>query len=220
LAPLFAGLERTIREFYAQNAPPLLTISCEPTLCLKLLIPGLADLKSACGVEVRVLAAGGPVDFARDRIDLAIRRNDFPLPVGAIATVVGQEWMGPVHSPLCVSDVRLHSASRPGAWANWDGDALSALRQDAGLSFEHFYMALQAAEAGQGVALASVHMVARDLQAGRLVAPHGFRRDGTDYVALRPSENADPRLAIATSWIAEKMANNAAKWADRTAQRA
>jgi LysR family transcriptional regulator, glycine cleavage system transcriptional activator len=224
LAPFFAGLDRTIRDFYDQNAAPVLTLSCEPTLCLKLLIPNLADLKRACGAEVRVLAAGGAVDFARDRVDLAIRRNDFPLPVGAVSTRVGQEWMGPVRSPHGVADMRLHSATRPDAWAKWDGDAHPPARSADpardGLPFEHFYMALQAAEAGQGVALASVHMVARDLEAGRLVAPHGFRRDGTDYVALRPRDNADKRLAIATAWIAAKMAANAAKWAKRTAKRA
>lgn len=219
LAPFFAGLDRTIREFDAQTAAPVLTLSCEPTLCLKLLIPALADLKRACGAEVRVLAAGGPVDFVRDRVDLAIRRNDFPLPVGAVATRVGREWMGPVRNPHGVSDVRLHSATRPDAWATWDGDKPSADRRCDGVPFEHFYIALQAAEAGQGVALASVHMVARDLEAGRLVAPHGFRRDGTDYVALRASDNADKRLVIATAWIAEKMAANVAKWATRRAKR-
>lgn len=55
-----------------------LVLSCEPTLSMKWLIPRLSKFKKlGHDFEVVLLTAGGVVDFEKDNIDIAIRRNDF-----------------------------------------------------------------------------------------------------------------------------------------------
>jgi hypothetical protein len=57
--------------------------------------------------------------------------------------------------------------------------------------------------------MASVHMVARELARGRLVAPHGFVRDGTKYLALSSTDFAlDPRKPAIIAWLTRRMKEN------------
>lgn len=206
LEAAFADLHRTMRDFRElDDAAGPLTVSCEPTLCLRLLIPALGELKQATNLDVRVLAAGGPIDFARDHVDLAIRRSDFSLPPGVDTAMLATERVGPVMRPdLTLTDVdvlpRLYSETRPDAWQRWD-DAGGVSFTGPAVRYQHFYMAIQAAEAGQGVAMASVHMVADALASGRLAAPHGFLPDGTRYLTIWPSNAIDPRRATLTAWL-------------------
>lgn len=215
LAPLFSDLERTVADFHArlEHAGPL-TISCEPTLCLRLLIPALGALKREHGLDVRVLAAGGPIDFSRDHCDLAIRRSDFAIPPNTTVQTLAREWTGPVLSPaLDQSSIDslplLLSETRPDAWRDWMTRADIALTGPI-IRYEHFYLALQAAEAGQGVALASIHMVAKEIADGRLQAPRGFLGDGTEYIALYPLAREDERIDIFVRWIKDLMAASSA----------
>ncbi|MNH17041.1 DNA-binding transcriptional activator GcvA [compost metagenome] len=52
--------------------------------------------------------------------------------------------------------------------------------------YEHFYLSLQAASAGLGLAIASALMVRDELDSGQLQAPFGFLRDGSAYHLLSP----------------------------------
>jgi DNA-binding transcriptional LysR family regulator len=161
-------------------------------------------------------AAGGPVEFERDRIDLAVRRDDFPIGNGVFVEPLAEEAVGPVVAPAlltdnAIADMRrvpeLHSMTRPGAWKNWSSRSGYKRLRPQKLYYEHFYLALQAAQAGQGAALASVYMAASDIAAGLLVAPRRFTPDGTRYVCLSAGPiEADKRKEIFVSWLAERMA--------------
>lgn len=214
LGPLFGGLAQTMSEFHALDAGPQpLILSCEPTLCLRFLIPAMVDLEQETGIAVRVLAAGGPVDFVAQGFDLALRRQDFPLPAGVEALPLVEERMGPVIAPsladAALSDLpRLHSRTRPDAWKAWTRGH-KARFSGTDIQYQHFYLTLQAALAGQGVAMASVHMVATALEQGRLIAPHGFSPDGTQYVMLRPAGRAsDRRVEALVEWLRDRMARH------------
>ncbi|WP_219893408.1 LysR family transcriptional regulator [Aquisediminimonas profunda] len=213
LAIVFGELSRTMDTFLANasTAAPL-TVSCESTLCLRFLIPALTSLKHETDLDIRVFAAGGPIDFRPGYVDVAVRRDDFEIPPGVRATWLADEWMGPVMNPLIVNKgvqtiPRLHSESRPNAWGNWE---LTTGIKYAGtdILYEHFFLAIQAAEAGQGIALASIHMVANELEAGRLIAPNGFTRDGSNYVALRPAGTDDERVDAFLDWFQLRLGSN------------
>lgn len=214
LSIVFGDFRRTMRDYHAlDRMQGLLTVSCEPTLCLHLLIPAIGDLKRETGLDVRVLAAGGPVDFRLGQVDVAIRRNDFAFPVDVNVTPLAQEWMGPVLSPANANMrpekiVRLHSETRPRAWMDWELQS-DWQPTDRNMHFEHFYLAIQAAQAGQGAALASIHMVSADLRSGMLVAPHGFVRDGTSYCALSLAGRVDDRARLFEGWLVRLMDENA-----------
>lgn len=213
MTAVFGDLSRTMDAFHsnAAAASPL-TVSCESTLCLRFLIPVVSLLKQETDLDIRVLAAGGPIDFRPGYVDVAIRRGDFILPAGVHATWLADEWMGPVMNPLVNQPgaqemPRLHSESRPNAWSNWE---LATGQSYAGsdIQYEHFFLAIQAAEAGQGVALASIHMVKNELSAGRLIAPHGFARDGSHYLALRPHGVDDDRVDRFLAWLERRLGSH------------
>lgn len=178
----------------SQSAP--LTISCEPTFLIRWLIPRLASLQDELGPdrEIRLISAGGAPPFLRDGIDLAIRRADFPIGQEMAAAPFLDERVGPVcrrdmEQEDLLSGTLLHSATRPDAWAQWASLTGVALAPRRTLTFEHFYLSLQAAVAGTGTAMGPIALVADDLATGALTAPHGFVPDGSQYVLLALNAN-------------------------------
>lgn len=200
----------------ARQAP--LVVSCEPTIAMKWLIPRLGDFyQRHPEVPLHLFASGGPVAFQRDAVDVALRRNDFLWDAGLHAERVCDEWIAPVCAPALLRDGRLdmssqtmlHTSSRPAAWSHWRAAGMgdSDGERGASQSYEHFYLSLQAACAGLGVAIGSVFMTREDLDSGRLVAPLGFRRDGTGYFLLSPVPfDGDARRATLLHWLREQMA--------------
>lgn len=185
----------------------------------KWLIPRLGDFyQRHPEVPLHLFASGGPVAFQRDAVDVALRRNDFLWDAGLHVEKVCDEWIAPVCAPALLGQGRLdlsaqrllHTASRPAAWAHWraavkDADADGGGQGDS-QTYEHFYLSLQAACAGLGVAIGSVFMAREDLDSGRLVAPFGFRRDGSAYFLLSPLPfDGDARRTTLLRWLREQM---------------
>ncbi|MFJ6533288.1 LysR family transcriptional regulator [Microbacterium sp. NPDC091662] len=182
-----------------------LVVSCEPTLLQRWLLPRLPGLDS--NIKLRLYASGGPVDLNRDGIDLAIRRHDFPLSADAQYEPLFPEWVGPVCSPDAArrliegdSIPCLTSRTRPEAWTVWEQLHERSLLPSEELQFDHFFLSLQAACAGLGVAIGPYALVADDLSAGRLVAPYGFAADGTNYLCLT-SSNPPAQLMVLLAWL-------------------
>lgn len=203
-----------------------LVLSCEPTFLMRWLIPRLAQLQEAIGAarDVHLVSSGGPVAFVRDNIDLAIRRADFDIDDGVIAEPFFDEFVGPVCTPNLVGSVTvdgmikgviLHTKTRPDAWAHWAKESGIALSPDRERRFEHFYLSLQAAVAGTGVAIGPAALVADDIASGVLVAPHGFAADGTRYVLMASRANFDgPMFNAVLAWLRETMPTNCKSEAD------
>jgi len=219
-AEAFAAILAATRELRGRSKTAPLVLSCEPTLLMRWLIPRLPAFQAAHpDMALHLSAAGGPVPFARDGIDLAIRRNDFPFPAEVEAMPIMAERVGPVCSPavadmLCaaggqeraaeipVGITLLHTRTRPDAWPRWAELSGVKLRSPAEQRFEHFYFSLQAAAAGLGIAIGPWALVEQDIEAGLLVAPFGFLEDGTGYHLLRPSRmGADRRVKALTAWL-------------------
>lgn len=197
----------------AHNAP--LVVSCEPTIAMKWLIPRLGDFyRRHPDLQLHIFAAGGPVAFQRDGVDVALRRDDFTWEPTLHAEKVCDEWIGPVCAPALVKRRRialsaqrlLHTASRKTAWLNWRTAAKVETGRAGSQTYEHFYLSLQAACAGLGVAIGSVFMVQEEIGSGRLVAPFGFVRDGSAYYLLSPTPiESDPRRAAFLGWLRQQM---------------
>jgi len=212
-ADAFAILTDGIDRIARRAMSSALVVSCEPTLAMRWLIPRLSRFQAQHpGIQVHLFTAGGPIDFARTGVDVALRRNDFAWPAHVHAEPICDEWIGPVRAPHTDVAARrrlLHTATRPDAWQTWwrvSGTPRPRGRQPES-RYEHFYLSVQAALAGQGTAIASKLMVGDDLKDGRLVAPEGFRRDGSAYCLLSgapitPDSPADAWLA----WLREETA--------------
>ena len=190
-----------------------LVVSCEPTLAMKWLIPRLPLLQAACaGVNVVILAAGGAVDFKRQAIDVALRRNDFAWPAQVHAAKVADEYIAPVaRLPLLQtadsSAACLHTHTRADAWAVWSRLSRQPLPAAPALYFEHFYLSLQAAAAGLGTAIGSVFMVQDDIRSGVLHRSGDFVADGSAYYLLA-AEPWAPNTAAERfyHWLQHEMA--------------
>jgi DNA-binding transcriptional LysR family regulator len=224
LVTLFADLTTVIDDLSDDDMRAALIISCEPTISLKLLIPLMAQIQQATGVNLQVLSGGGAINFRRDPVDLAIRRNDFAIDDDVNLYTIGKEYVGPVVSALHhqgaqfkpakmeqkneLSFNKIHAKTRPNAWLNWQAKSAAISGSD-NVYFEHHFSALEAVQAGQGAAIMSIHMVARQLHQGQLIAPFGFLSDGSDYVclSLKPIEQ-DQRKLLVCEWLRHEFAKN------------
>ncbi|MGW6568193.1 LysR substrate-binding domain-containing protein [Streptomyces sp. NPDC054975] len=206
-------VDTAAREVSGRERGGPLALSCEPTLLMRWLIPRLPDLATEVpGLTVHLSAGGGPVAFDRDPVDVALRRDDFPVPADVTRSPLFLERIGPVCSPDVAERLTagsgvagvtiLHTSTRPRAWADWQRITRRRVDPTGEQTFEHFYLALQAAVAGVGMAIGPYALVHDDLMSGQLVAPFGLVEDGTGYHLLSPRPPArDERIAALLAWL-------------------
>lgn len=162
----------------------VLTVTMSPNFANKWLVPRLGDFAAAHpDIDLRISAARRHVDFATDDIDLGIRHGTGNWPHLHVERLC-QEWYFPVCSAALLHQGRgigapndlaghtlLHDRDRA-RWREWLA-AFGVAREtaDQGPIFSDTSLAIDAAVAGQGVALARSALAALDLAAGRLVRP-------------------------------------------------
>lgn len=160
-----------------QARPDTVTISVTPTVATKLLIPRLAELNAALpGIDLRTLATESLSDFDRDQVDLAVRLTRPPFAPDLEARLLFRQSLVAVASPHLATGLRLPLESARlrslpllhDAHNHWP-KFLGVSEKLPGLVFNQTALALDAAMAGQGVALACRAFVAADLAAGRLL---------------------------------------------------
>ena len=229
LAQMAAAAD-AVRQRVAKRA---LLLSCEPTLLMRWLIPRWGDFQAQHpDITVHLVAGGGAVDWGSG-LDLAIRRNDFDWGRSVHVVPLCAEQTGPVCQPEKLAQYfepaadgrqklrpdapRLHSKTRMHAWDDWQKIRsnrpqvkVSKAQAASNLILEHFYLSLQAASAGLGVAMGPKLLVQDDIQTGRLIAPMGFVADGSQYCLLAPhawpAGSAQQRVA---DWLKVQMATEA-----------
>jgi DNA-binding transcriptional LysR family regulator len=189
LGRFFAELATTIHGLRAADSrQDALVLSCEPSVAMRWLIPRLANFQGVHpDIALHLSVGGGPVEFRRERIDLAIRRLDFALPEAWHVQRLFAERMGPVMSPQLVPAftagdyIGLGSRTRPDAWSHWLSVHPSVHRPTEIRYYDHHFLIVEAASAGLGVALSPLVLATDDVDRGRLIAPTGFDPDGSHY---------------------------------------
>lgn len=213
LVPAFDQIDATVR-LVTDTDEGALDVSCLGTFTMRWLIPRLHRFQAAHpGIEVRLSSSNyePPVDFARDSFDVAIRGGPGPWPRDAEIVQLFPEEFGAVLAPhlarTALADFTgipiLHTRTRLWAWPEWCARSGIEIAQLAGIEYEHFYFMLEAALAGLGVCIAPWPLVADDIRAGRLVAPHGFIPSGQDYVALRRARR-HRKSSLFCEWLREE----------------
>ncbi len=188
--------------------PNTVTISVTPTVAAKLLIPRLAEFHAALPeVELRTVATEALSDFDRDQVDIAVRMTRPPFPPDQQARLLFRQELVAVASPhlakglplpLSLDQLRtlplLHDAHD-----HWPAFLQSGAKLP-GTVFNQTALALDAAMAGQGVALACRAFVAADLEAGRLVqVTDATATMAPDYFLVCKRTPA-PRKAVQAVW--------------------
>jgi LysR family glycine cleavage system transcriptional activator len=217
IGPLFDQLaQATARYGVSAKVSRTLTVDAPATFTLRWLVPRLEKFRVRHpDVEVRIETSNEPVERLKDAHDIVIRGGPDTF-YGYTMRPFLEESRLPVCSPALLrrlplrtpEDLRrhtlLHTSSLPRVWPDWLAQVgQSALTPAAVLTFDHFYLTLQAAVDGMGVAMGPTALVADDLAAGRLVAPFaGPRLPSRSYCTYIADEKAgDDLIVLFRSWL-------------------
>lgn len=190
-----------------------LVLSCEPTLSMKWLIPRLSKFKKlGHDFEVVLLTAGGVVDFEKDNIDIAIRRNDFEWGEHIYSEKIADEYIALVQAtkPSETNDV-LISTSRPNFFKSVSriAELKQSLKGYTKVELEHFYLCLEGCLAGLGATVISIYMIEKELEWNVLQKISPVVQDGSAYYLLSPSAfEEDPRKTIFLEWLKAEMSES------------
>ncbi|EHH67166.1 LysR substrate-binding domain-containing protein [Gluconobacter morbifer] len=207
------GIAAALAEIRSSSGVQPIVLSCERSLAMRWLIPRLSDFQDRHpGIDVHLSTGGGALDFARDRVTLAIRRLDFPLDPDWTVTILAQETVGPVMRPdraqrFASGDyLALGARTRPEAWKNWLASRPDMPTPRDIRLYDHHFMMLEAAANGLGVALSPYIIATDDLATGRLAAPVGFDADGTSYGLIWPGRmEMTENVRALEEWIIKHM---------------
>jgi LysR family transcriptional regulator, glycine cleavage system transcriptional activator len=209
-------IARATDELATVSTHTLLTIRGYTTLLVRWLTPLLPDFQLRHpNIEIRLVSAGDPVDFTRDKVDLGIRYGYGRWPNLERDALFMDELM-PVCSPGLLqslgirqpSDLTrctlLHLNLRPADWPDWfAAAAMEAPTPARAFHLEDLGVLYQCAIAGQGVAMGQLQYVREYLARGELVAPFDvILRRQRGYYLICPKERAGlSKIVTFRSWL-------------------
>lgn len=220
LAGGLATAFRLIQASVEQLRPGPLTLSCSASIMMYWLLPRIGRFHAKHpGVEIQFNMNYDRIDFVRDSIGVAIRNSSIEPPKDAALRDLMVEWIGPV----CSSEYResaglgstddlarvrlLATKTRMEAWPDWtraSGYAADALKISN--RYEHFYLLIQAAVCGLGVAMVPRMLVQDDLRSGKLVAPFGFVPSPRKLLLwIAPQLDGRSDVEALATWLADEM---------------
>ncbi|AUQ73109.1 LysR substrate-binding domain-containing protein [Phaeobacter piscinae] len=197
VADVFADLRSATAELKPE--PNKVLISVTPTFAAKWLIPNLPDFTAAHpNIDLRILATEKISSFQSDGIDLAVRQGSPPFGASLDVTLLFKQTLTAVAAPAIVRDAphplapdtlsklpKIHDAHD--LWPGYLAHLHVQDQSPRSLRLSQTSLAVDAAIAGQGVALVSRFMVADDLEAGRLTeVGEVWEAGGNDFYVLMP----------------------------------
>jgi LysR family glycine cleavage system transcriptional activator len=217
IGPLFEQLSQaTARYGFPETLSRSLVVNAPATFTLRWLVPRLAQFRAEHpDVDVKVETSNDPVESLEETCDVIIRGGPDTFYGYSMRPFLSEERL-PVCSPALLQrlplrtpdDLRqhtlLHTSSLPRLWPDWLARAeIPALKSAATLTFDHFYLTLQAAIDGIGIAMGPIALVSGDLAAGRLVAPFaGPRLPSRSYCTYVPDgKSEDDLVLLFRSWL-------------------
>jgi LysR family glycine cleavage system transcriptional activator len=222
LDQLALGTERLLQREKAGT----LTVSMSPNFVAKWLVHRLGKFVAQHPtIDLRVNAAMRHIDFAVDDVDLAVRHGTGNWPDLHVTPLCAEEIF-PVCSPALLTglaeleDLRhqtlLDDATRLD-WPMWfEAAGLTGLAPSRSLTLDQTSMVIDAAVAGQGVALARSALAAADLLAGRLVRPFPISLPAPfAYYIVSPKATASrPKIVAFRDWLLQEAAQDTRRLAE------
>lgn len=200
-----------------------LTVSVTPVFAAKWLVPRLSDFQRTYpDIDLRLQTSNDVADLRAQTVDLAIRygRGTYP---GLTVRQLMSDVFVPVCSPHLLDRERplqeprdlvhypllhfewIHYGTAAPSWKNWFTQAgINMIDPNRGAKFNEESLAIQAAVAGQGVALCSSIHVADDLASGFLVRPLADVLEGFNYSAVYLENHPKEHLILQfLAWLVE-----------------
>ncbi|WP_299476386.1 LysR substrate-binding domain-containing protein [uncultured Paracoccus sp.] len=210
------GFDRIAAGLPRSDEDEELVISVPATFAMKWLIPRLAGFTEQhpdIRVHIAETSSSDSLFGGEDGALAAIRLCEGPPPAGVTATAFLDHAYGPVIAPaLFEADgrtpermlrrARLSSETFPHGWDQWAAETGVTLSEPSQTrSFEHNTYLLEAVAGGLGIAVTAWAFAQADIDAGRLVAPWGFRQLPARFNFLRPSRAGHPGAVRVASWL-------------------
>lgn len=200
-------------------------LGCASSLLARWVIPRLDRLeRDLPALRLHLSPEEDPLVPQHAEPDAALALATPPWPAGWHVHELAPERIGPVVSPRYAGLARLqergesalgdeallHTSSRPQAWPTWaQASGLPASSLHYGQGFTRLFYLLEAAVAGLGVAIAPAQLVQDDLDAGRLLAPWGFRQTDASWILATPRRRSDSRIDALATWLRKELGHNA-----------
>ncbi|MGV6849220.1 MAG: LysR substrate-binding domain-containing protein [Marinibacterium sp.] len=210
-APLrraFRLIEEAVDDLSGQRQ---ITLSVTPSFASKWLVPRLSDFTTRHpDVSVQVDARERLADFQADGVDIAVRQARAPFGDGLVAEPLFDAEFVVVGSPELSAKVtraqdlvqHVLLSDSHGLWPLFLERA-GVQRRPRMMNFSQTSLAIDAAVAGQGFALANAPLVAAELSAGRLVQPLAqVLLDDLGFYIVTPRRPRHPDLvSIMRDWL-------------------
>lgn len=217
------GIQQSLDQIAASRRPPRLTLATDFAFASYWLMPRLAELRNEMPeLDLRIMTSQQAIDPDDEAVDIAIAFGEGVWP-GCHAHKLLPERVLPVCSPQLLHGLHaqagpvpwhalplLHLERAPRLqWMDWKDwfslQHLPAPPAGQALSFNNYPLLIQAALAGQGVALGWLPLVEDFLASGQLLAlPAPPLLTGRGYyLLLRESARLTPVLNRFRNWIVD-----------------
>jgi LysR family transcriptional regulator, glycine cleavage system transcriptional activator len=217
----FDAFETVLQQLAPDNQRKRVTITATNAFTAKWLMPRLARFHTLHpDIDLQIHASDHAIGLADQRFDIALRYGRGPYPGFHAEPIFTDEYAPLVNPILKVKDVSalesvplIHfewtreSPDNP-TWQKWLTHAgLHGTTVSGQLRYSDEGHAIQAAVAGQGIALLSLALVAEELAAGYLVRPFGPAIAGYTYHLLtRADKPASAWVQSVVDWLREEFA--------------
>ena len=220
---LLPGVQRGLRELRKAMrlieqdlTEGVLNVSMVPTFLQKWMMPRLSGFYALqSNIDLRINAENTLVDFDQSDFHAAIRFGGGKWP-GLKSVKLMDDWILPVCSPELfreigpinsMEDLQQHDMLfvESEVWGNWFKALGESGEKRRWPLLNDSLSILMAAEQGQGIALSRWSLVARDIEAGRLVRPiPTVVKTNWSYWFVSPPHLFDsPKVVILRDWIEE-----------------
>jgi LysR family transcriptional regulator, glycine cleavage system transcriptional activator len=221
LASLTHGFQEIARAVAAAEArqSAVLTVSVAPVLAAKWLVPRLTRFYAAHpGLQLRIDASSQLVDFEMSDVDAGVRVGVGPWPNVRVEKLAGLELF-PVCSPPLAAQIRdledlrglpiIRDHGSPRRWPQWlAARGCADLPLPAGPIYSDAALCLEAAIAGQGVAMAWPTLAADALKSDLVRAPFPERVASGEFywLATSPVRPLSANIRVFARWLRAELA--------------
>jgi LysR family transcriptional regulator, glycine cleavage system transcriptional activator len=216
---------RAAEDLIRLERPSVLTVTVSPNFASKWLVPRLGGFSvTHPNLDLRISASLQHVDFSSEDIDLAVRHGNGDWPELHVTRLCAEELFPacspsllqagpPVRSPADLAKrVLVHDRSRK-YWRDWlAAFGIACQDTERGPVFDQTALAIDAALAGQGIALARTALASLDLISGRLVRPlqEAVPAEFAYWIVCRKSTANAPKISQFRSWLIEQVQDDKA----------
>lgn len=232
----FARILATSRQIGRARRPDHVTVLASTAFATWWMVPRLAEFRAQHpGVDLRLETLDKDLDISAEQTSLAVRRGSGHWP-GYESALIAPERLAPVASPAFLAErgplrrlrdlprwplVHLDEPHRfrPG-WREYFAKSGVGFRDDgSGLRLNDYALVLQAAMAGEGVALGWLHVCERPLAQGWLqsLGAWEWRTGDGFYLVWSATQPISTHAVLTRDWILAEAARTAVMRRDWTA---